>query len=43
MRQINKYDETFTKKEIKLIDKLIKITLKEKGFVSEEELMKALR
>lgn len=39
----NEYDETFTEKEIELIDAFIEKTLKEKNFVSEEELFDSLK
>lgn len=38
----NEFDETFTKEEIELIDKLIEKTLKNKEFGTREELMEAL-
>jgi len=38
-----KYDESFTEKEIKLIDKLIEVSLKKKLFATEEELNKVLK
>jgi len=37
-----KYDESFTEKEIDLIDKLITFSIKHKKLKSEKELMKAL-
>ncbi len=39
----SEFDESFTKEEIELIDSLILKTLKNKEFVSEEELRKALK
>ncbi len=36
------YDESFSEKEIELIDKIIEKSLKKKDFVDEKELMKAL-
>lgn len=39
----NEFDETFTEKEIGLIDALISKTLKEKNFISEDELFKSLK
>ena len=39
----NEYDETFSEEEIRLVDELIKTTLKKKRFVTEEELMNALK
>lgn len=38
----SEFDETFTEKEIELIDSLIELSIKTKREVSEEELMKAL-
>ena len=38
----NRYDETFSNDEINLIDNLIEISVKNKQFVSEEELNKIL-
>lgn len=37
------YDDSFTEKEIELIDKIITKSLKKKAFATEEELRKALR
>ena len=37
------YDESFTPKEIELIDRLIETTIKKDDLVSEKELRKALR
>ena len=37
------YDESFTEKEIELIDRLITATIKKGDLVSEKELRKALR
>lgn len=37
------YDESFTEREIKLIDALIAKTLKEGNFVSEKELRRLLK
>lgn len=37
-----KYDETFSEKEINLIDKLTEHTIKTKDFGAEEELSKIL-
>lgn len=37
------YDESFTQKEIDLIDRLIDATIKKGDLVSEKELRKALR
>ncbi len=37
------YDETFTKKEIELIDRVIDASIKKGDFASERELRKALR
>ncbi|MDP3918514.1 MAG: hypothetical protein Q8Q35_01235 [Nanoarchaeota archaeon] len=39
----NEYDETFSEKEIELIDELIVQTIKKKDFGTEEELMEALK
>ena len=39
----NEFDETFSGKEIGLIDDLIKITLKRKDFGTEEDLIEALK
>ena len=39
----NEFDETFTEKEIELIDKLIEITIKNNEIVSEEELFDSLK
>ena len=36
------FDESFSGKEIELIDKIIEKSLKKKDFVDEKELMKAL-
>lgn len=38
----SEYDETFTKKEIELIDALIEKTIKKKDFAKKEDVMKAL-
>ena len=38
-----KYDESFTDREIELIDKIIDRTIKKNKFVSKEELFKALK
>jgi hypothetical protein len=38
----NEYDESFSDKEIELIDKLIEVSIKNKDFSSEEELDKLL-
>jgi len=38
----NEYDETFSDKEIELVDSLIGLSLKKGDLVSEEELRKAL-
>jgi len=40
--QQNQFDETFTEKEIDLIDRLIEKSIKEGEFTSEEELNKML-
>ena len=40
--QHNQFDETFTNKEIELIDNLIEISTKNKDITSEEELNKIL-
>jgi len=37
------YDESFTAKEIGLIDKIIDMSISKKRLVSEKELMKALK
>ncbi len=37
------YDESFTPKEIELIDRLIDVTIKKGALVSEKEFRKALR
>ena len=39
----SEYDESFTGKEIKLIDELISSTIKKRDFGTEEELMRLLR
>lgn len=39
----NDFDETFTEKEIDLIDNIIEKTVKNKKFVSEEELFRSLK
>ena len=39
----NEFDETFTEKEIELIDELITHIIKKKEFGTEEELMEALK
>ena len=39
----NEFDETFNEKEIELIDSLIETTIKNKDFISEEELFKSLK
>lgn len=38
----NEFDETFSDKEIELIDSLIDLSLKKKAIISEEELNKIL-
>ena len=38
----NEYDETFSEKELELIDSLISLSVKEKDLVAEEELNKVL-
>jgi len=38
----NNFDESFSEKEINLIDSLIEKSIKKKNLASEEELMKAL-
>ncbi|MBN2127018.1 MAG: hypothetical protein JW703_01335 [Candidatus Diapherotrites archaeon] len=37
----NEYDESFSEKEIELIDELIEKSIKKKKFISEEEFLKA--
>lgn len=37
------YDETFTPKEVELIDRLIDISIKKGKFISKEELFKDLK
>jgi len=39
----NEYDESFSDKEIELVDSLIELSLKKGDLVSEEELKKALQ
>ena len=39
----NEFDETFKKEEIELIDNLIEKELRERNFISEEELFKSLK
>ena len=39
----SEFDETFTDKEIELIDKLISVSIKNNLFVSEEELFKSIK
>jgi hypothetical protein len=41
--QQNQFDETFTDKEIKLVDNLISKTLKEKDFISEKDLFESIK
>lgn len=38
----NEFDESFSEKEIELIDSLIEISVKKKKFISEEEINKTL-
>jgi len=38
----NEFDETFSEKEIELIDSLIDLSIKKKDIVSEDEINKAL-
>lgn len=37
------YDETFSEKEIKLIDKIIELSISKKQLSTEKELMKVLK
>ncbi len=37
------FDESFSEKEIELVDKIIEKSIKKKHFVDEKELMKALQ
>ena len=39
----NEFDESFSDKEIELVDSLIELSLKKGNLVSEEELKKALQ
>ncbi|MBS3157051.1 hypothetical protein J4442_02650 [Candidatus Woesearchaeota archaeon] len=39
----NEYDETFSEKEVELIEKLLEVSIKKGKLVSEEEVMKVLR
>ncbi len=38
----NEFDESFSEKEIELIDSVIEISVKKKKFISEEEINKTL-
>jgi len=40
---LKKYDESFTPREIELIDKIIETSIKKGALVSEKELRKALK
>ena len=39
----NEYDETFSEKDVELIEKLLEVSIKKGKLVSEEEVMKVLR